>query len=364
MRTALYAFAAVALLLSGANAPAGTQAPGTFAAQVAALSEPGGYFDTDNLISNERSYLDVLPELKKRGVRGGAYIGVGPDQNFSYIAAVRPDIAFIVDIRRDNLLLHLLFKSLFSLARTRIEYLSLLVGREVPADLDPWRGASIDRVLTYADRAPLDGAAVAALRARVDGTIARIGVPLLRDDLTTIDRFHRRFIEAGTGLQFQSTGRPPQRHYPTLRDLLAATEPSGQPANYLASEDAFQFIKGLHQRDLIIPVVGDLSGSRAIAAIGNTLRERGQRSQPGAQVSAFYASNVEFYLFGDARFARFVTNLRALPRASHAVVIRSVFGRYGWSGGGGSWSQLQSIDELVEGYGKGKYQYYEDLIGR
>src|SRR5262245_29283484 len=90
-----------ALLLAGGRA----QAPSGFAGQIASLSEPAGYFDTDNLISNERSYLEVLPDLKKLGVKGGAYIGVGPDQNFSYIAAVRPDIAFIVDVRRDNMLL-------------------------------------------------------------------------------------------------------------------------------------------------------------------------------------------------------------------------------------------------------------------
>ena len=98
-----------------AGSGARSEAQATFAADVAALSEPAGYFDTDNLISNERSYLDVVPDLKKRGVRGGAYIGVGPDQNFSYMAAIRPDVVFIVDVRRDNLLLHLLFKSLFSL---------------------------------------------------------------------------------------------------------------------------------------------------------------------------------------------------------------------------------------------------------
>ena len=119
-----------ALLLTLAWGLAGggarTEAQSSFAAEVAALSEPAGYFDTDNLISNERSYLDVVPDLKKRGVRGGAYVGVGPDQNFSYIAAIRPDVVFIVDVRRDNLLLHLLFKSLFTLARTRVEYLALL----------------------------------------------------------------------------------------------------------------------------------------------------------------------------------------------------------------------------------------------
>ena len=124
-----------------AGGGARTAAQSSFAAEVAALSEPAGFFDTDNLISNERSYLDVVPDLKKRGVRGGAYIGVGPDQNFSYIAAIRPDVVFIVDVRRDNLLLHLLFKSLFTLARTRVEYLALLLGRPAPADIGERAGA-------------------------------------------------------------------------------------------------------------------------------------------------------------------------------------------------------------------------------
>ena len=99
------------------RAPAQAVAPAlsdsAFAALVARISEPGGYFDSDNLISNESSYLHVLGAMRRLGVAGGAYVGVGPDQNFSYIAQVRPRIAFIIDIRRDNLLQHLLFKSLF-----------------------------------------------------------------------------------------------------------------------------------------------------------------------------------------------------------------------------------------------------------
>ena len=92
-----------ALLACGATAGVPTQStvasPGqasaarTFASQIEALSEPGGYFDTDNLISNERSYLDVVPALRRLEVGGGAYVGVGPDQNFTYIAEIRPDIA-------------------------------------------------------------------------------------------------------------------------------------------------------------------------------------------------------------------------------------------------------------------------------
>src|SRR5438093_5508360 len=108
------------------------QATSPFAATIAQLSERGGYFDTDNLISNERSYLHVVPGLKALTPSGGAYIGVGPDQNFSYIAQVRPTSAFIVDVRRDNLLLHLLFKAIFARARNRAEYLCMLTGRPVP----------------------------------------------------------------------------------------------------------------------------------------------------------------------------------------------------------------------------------------
>src|SRR4029453_14967345 len=84
-----------------------------FSRLVARLSEPGGFFDSDNLVSNETSYLHVLGAFDSLGVRGGAYIGVGPEQNFSYIARVKPEIALIIDIRRDNMLLHLLFKAMF-----------------------------------------------------------------------------------------------------------------------------------------------------------------------------------------------------------------------------------------------------------
>jgi len=107
-------------LVSGALYGIAQPTAQSFASRVERLSEDGGDFDTDNLISNERSYLDVIPALNASRVSGGAYVGVGPDQNFSYIAQVRPAIAFIVDIRRDNLLLHLLFKALFAAAQNRL----------------------------------------------------------------------------------------------------------------------------------------------------------------------------------------------------------------------------------------------------
>jgi hypothetical protein len=333
-----------------------TQSPVGFAARIAELSEPGGYFDTDNLISNEASYLDVVPALSR--VKGGVYIGVGPDQNYTYIAATRPSIAFILDIRRDNMLLHLLFKALFGLAANRVEYLSLLLGRRLPAESADWGSMDLGRIVTGLNRAALDETARRALRTNVDAAIRRMGVPLSDDDMRTIERFHRRFIEAGFDLRFQSTGRPPRSYYPTYRDLLLAEDPSGRRACFVASEDSFQFVKTLHARDLIVPVVGDVSGEQAFTAIGRLVRQRGER------VSALYVSNVEFYLFSSGTFPRYLVNLRNLPRAANAVVIRSVFGPYSSSGSTYSSSHVQSLAELLARAADGRITRYTDLLTR
>ena len=339
---------------------AAPQAPPTFAATVAGLSERGGYFDTDNLISNERSYLQVVSDLKRRSVRGGAYIGVGPDQNFSYISEVRPAFAFIIDVRRDNLLLHLLFKVLFELSETRIEYLAYLTGRPLPPALNGWKQAPIDRLIGYFDKTAASTDAVAARRQRIEDALRRTGVPLSPEDLQTIAAFHRRFIEDGLSLRFNSTGRPPQLYYPTYRDLLLETDAAGNQANFLAAEESFQFVKSLQSRDRIVPVVGDISGPSALQAVGRAIAARGER------LSAFYVSNVEFYLFGQGAYPRFVTNLRGIPRSKGAVLIRSVFGRYSSFGrpGDASQSQLHALDDLIDGYDDGRYRSYGELVRR
>lgn len=313
--------------------PAG--ATTTFAAEIERLSEPEGAFDTDNLISNERSYLDVIPALVAAGVSGGAYIGVGPDQNFSYIARIRPTIAYIIDVRRDNLLLHLLFKALFAHARTRVEYLSLLTGRPIPASSDGWIRADVKRLVEHVDSATPSPLAVEQLRERLDRTIAGFGVPLSRADSEVIARFHREFIDAGLSLRFRSHGRPPRFYYPTLRELLLAADAEGRTWNFLASEDDFQFVRSLQARDAVVPVVGNVSGLHAMRAIGAAIAARGEH------VSAFYISNVESYLFRDGAFGQFADNLGRLPRNARAVMIRSIFG------GSSSVSQVRPMNEVI-----------------
>ncbi len=360
--TLVLAIAAACALLhaSVAVAPQGAAAAvdqRTFAGQIAALSEPGGYFDTDNLISNESSYLQVIPELQQRGVHGGAYIGVGPDQNFTYIAQVRPTVAYIVDIRRDNLLLHLFFKALFQLSRNREEYLAMLFGRRAPPARRA-RDLGVEDLVKEIDGRPADPAEVASVRSRILATLKRTGVPLSDQDVATITRFHSRFVEDGLSLQFQSTGRPPQSHYPTYRQLLLDTDAAGHHSNFLASDEGFQFLKELQAQDRVIPVVGDLSGPSALTAIGRSLASRREL------VSAFYVSNVEFYLFREGAYARFAANLARVPHQKNSVLIRSVFNGYVYSRtrpNDRSLSKLQSIEELLGAFNAGRIQRYADI---
>src|SRR5438105_13544273 len=93
-------------------------------------SESEGYFDSDNFISNETSYLHVVDQLQQRVKPGGIYLGVGPDQNFSYIVHTRPMLAVVTDIRRQNMLEHLFFKALFAMAGNRAQFLSFLISTE------------------------------------------------------------------------------------------------------------------------------------------------------------------------------------------------------------------------------------------
>ena len=293
---------------------------GQFAALVRRLSDNGGDFDTDNLISNESSYLHPLATLERLGVRGGAYIGVGPDQNFSLIARVNPSIAFITDIRRDNLLHHLLFKALFEQAQNRTEYVALWLGRAVPDNLQARRDQPIDSIVAWASRTAASSASADAAVRDVRARVMRYGLDLSNRDLATIERFHRTFIAQGPALRFTSTGRAPRDYYPTLGQLMSERDREGRQASYLARDRDFQVVKSLERRNLVVPVVGDLSGPGTLPRIGTVLRERRE------SLSVLYASNVEDYLIRDGRFVAYAQHVARLPRQPQSVIVRSWFG--------------------------------------
>ena len=334
-----------------------------FAATISRLSEPGGYFDTDNLISNESSYLHPLGRLKELGVRGGAYIGVGPDQNFSYIAAIRPHIAYIVDLRRDNLLQHLMFKALFQRSRNRLDYLCRWLGRVPPADLASWDQRSISDLTAWIGKEPANQQFAQAEQNGIIAAVRETGVPLSDQDAGTIRRFHISFVTGGLNLQFTSFNRGPRPYYPTLGELILEKDLAGSQASYLAREADWQFVKNLEVADRVVPVIGNLAGTTALKAIGRDLQRQGEK------ISAVYTSNVEQYIWRDGSFPKFAESIASLPHDRRSVIIRSYFG--GGSGGQShplardgyySTQLVQLVNDFVQRQRNGGWTSYWELV--
>ncbi len=333
-----------------------------FAALHARISEAGGYFDTDNLISNEAGYLKVMGALEDRTV-GGAFIGVGPDQNFSYVAALLSNLVFIVDIRRDNALEHLLLKALIERSPTRIEFLAALHGREPPGDPAVWAAWDIEDIVAWVDEAPADPEYVKALHEEVAAAVTDFGIPLDDADLATIRRFHQTFVDAGMGLRFTTIGRAPRPYYPTYRQLVLETDAEGRQASYLATPETYATVRDLQLANRVIPVVGDLAGPKAVREIGQVLREY------GLSLSAIYTSNVEFYLWRSGTFSTWVDNLASVPAHDDALVIRSYFPSFGANHpsalpGYYATQTLQSVETLVGGGSGRPFTSYWDVVTR
>jgi hypothetical protein len=355
----VWPFIALTFACASANvtppAPAQAAPDDGFADLVARLSEPGGFFPSANLVSNETSYLHVLGKMAELGVSGGAYVGVGPDQNFSYIAAVRPEIAFMIDIRRDNLLQHLLDKALFQRARNRLEYLCLLLGREAPSDLKKWEDATIEQIVEYLDRMPRVPAVFEASVARVRDDVLLFGIPLSDADLNTIRQIQGAFYDRGLEVRYSYSSR-----FPSWRQLLFETDLDGNLRNYLAAEESFRFVKEMERRNRIVPVTGDLGGPSALAGVGREIVARGLR------ISAFYVSNVEQYLMRGVAFESFAATVSGLPYDARSVMIRSYFGRFDnlpqHVPGHYSTQLLERVEDFVGELRAGGYRSYPELV--
>ena len=331
------------------------------------ITEPSGYFGSDNLVSNELSYQHVLSRLQQDGVSGGAYIGVGPDQNFTYIAHIKPRIAFMVDIRRDANLQHLMYKAVFHLARNRVEYLAVLFGKPLPKDLKKWEQASItDLVVNYADRTPSNPKLVEKNWTEIRKKIQSFNLTLSQTDYDKIREIYNAFTSSGLEVRYTIRDRPSGRFFPAFRDLLLEKDLEGRQRNYLANEESYQFLKKMQERNLIVPVTGDLAGTKALREIGRYLQETGDK------VSAFYVSNVEFYLFRQENsFQRFIENIKFLPIDKRSVIIRSYFNYayYAYThpqtvDNHFSVQLLQTIESLVRDSNSGGYEHYYDLVTR
>jgi hypothetical protein len=300
------------------------------------LSEPGGSFRSDNLLSNEVWLQRVIPDLLAVAQPGRVYIGVGPEQNFTYIAALKPAMVFITDVRRGNLDLHLMYKALFELSADRVEFVSKLFSRKRPDGLT--RDSSVREIFQAFATAPVDEKLFEQNFAAITNHLVKThGFALEPEDVPGIRYVYEYFGRYGPELTYWMSGggfgRGGGRNSPTYADLMVATDAAGTLRSYLASEENFNVLKTLHSKNLFVPVVGNFAGPKALRAVGAWLKAR------NAMVMAFYLSNVEQYLNMDGIWMDFCRNATALPIDETSQFIRSYRSSGGPGFGGASLDQ-------------------------
>jgi hypothetical protein len=303
------------------------------------MSEPDGYFQSDNLLSNEIWLQYVIPDLVRRTKPGGVYMGVGPEQNYTYIAAIRPKMVFLPDIRRGNLDLQLMYKAIFELSADRADFVSRLFSKKRPAGLSE-KSTAADIFTAYE---PVETGSTDVyrqnLKAIEDQLTDKNHLPLSKDDLGGVEYVYDNFYRFGPHINYNSStsNRGRGGNFVNYADLMEATDAEGVDRSYLSSEDSFKVLKELEERNMIVPVVGNLGGTKAVRAIGKYVRDH------GATITAFYLSNVEQYLMRDRLSDKFMCNVSSLPLDGQSTFIRSQnggaqnrspFGRGGNFGGG------------------------------
>ena len=322
------------------------------------FSEPNGFFRSDNLVSNEDTFQYVIPRLREIVKPGGVYLGVGPDQNFTYIAALKPRMVFITDIRRGNLHAHLMYKALFELAPSRADFLARLFSRARPDGLSATSTAE-QLFDAFAMVTPNENLYGDNLRAVLELLRRKHGFPIDDADEAGIAYVYSAFFTMGPFLSYSSAGMPGRgTRYPTYQDLQMADDGTGKQWGYLASEEHYRTLRTLQVANLLVPIVGNFAGPKALKSIGAYVK-RG-----GGTITTFYTSNVEQYLFMDRLWEEFAKNIAALPLDASSTLIRSCFNTCRAPVGARSVSLLDSLTVLLRDHSAGRVASYYDVLTR
>jgi hypothetical protein len=280
------------------------------------FSEPDGPFPYENFVSNESNYQTVIPALKQTVKPGGVYLGVAPEQNFTYAAAIQAKVSFIIDIRRQNMLEHLMYKALFEMSDTRADFLSNLFSRPRNAGLADSSG--LDGMFDAMDRIQPSRAMFNQTLQAMRQSMARHKFALSSKDLGRIEYIFSAFYNGGPKMDYKFQSATPSQRVPSFARLMLSDDHAGTNWNFLATKAAYDRVRDMQARNVIVPIVGDFAGPKALRSIAKYLRDH------GSVVSAFYISNVEYYIQQDGpkKWASYMENLAGLPVGAESIVIR------------------------------------------
>ena len=337
------------------------------------FSEPSGDYPYENFVTNEETIQDVMPVLTKVARPGGVYLGVGPEQNFTYAAGVKAKMAFVFDIRRQNAIEMLMYKELFEMSPTRFDFVSRLFSVKSP-DKVPTT-ARANALFLAIDGLKGDKAYYEENLAAIKANLSKHGFALSADDLNKIEYIYNVFFRAGPLIDYTFASAFPAGMAPAPNYIQAMTDTDTDKKqwSFLASEENYQFVREMQLRNMFIPIVGDFAGPRAIRKVAEYIK------QHKATVSAFYVSNVEVYVEGGGgptsartgsaeKRQRFYDNVAELPVDRSSLFIRFIGAGNAaslkwWKG---AWLQAVSpildLSEKVRSGGKPTYAEALQLI--
>lgn len=306
---------------------------------LAAATAPSNYTE-DCFVTSELGYSDVIAKCipVPAETTTGAFIGVGPCQNLTYVGALRPRLALICDSRPDNLLEHLIFKMLVERAADPLDYLLLLFSRtcpqrppagelRTPQDLvDAFGNTVISRALYDENLAVLRSTAA-----------RRWGLQPAHTD--RFDYLYGEFFRRQLDIFVFGEKSDIGEECPTMRDILLATTSSGWNFHFLTDPSRFDYVRKMHLRDRIIPLLGNLCEPDSISMLNDLLEHFGETAD------TVYLSNIEdhilsrYVLWPDGSvtdpnpdalitdeyrpaYSRLVDALRALRTNPEAILIR------------------------------------------
>ena len=325
------------------------------------LSEPGGTYPYENFVSNELQYQDVVPALKATTKPGGVYIGVGPEQNFTYAAVLQSKLAFVIDIRRQNMVELLMYKALFDMSPNRADFVSNLFSRVRPAGLDTKTTPAA--LFAAYESAKVDADLLARNLQAIKAFMTRHGYPLSSEDLSNIEKVYTVFSRGGPGINYafaspSPAGGPPAEA--TYARLMNTTDNAGRNSSFLATEENYLYVREMQRKNLIVPLVGDFAGPAVIRNIGRYLNEH------KTTVSVFYISNVETYL-DDTQRQAFYANVTALPVDSSSMFIRHILGNPArglswWKPGMTNVSTVAPMAEFIDQVKGGRRPTFQEIV--
>src|SRR5678815_3369035 len=319
VRVSLALLGLVALLgiarlpINAADTLPGQYTDAEFWRMVTDFSEVGGDYQYENFVSNEISYQEVLPELSRLVKPGGVYLGVASEQNFTYIDVVRPKVAFIFDVRRQNTLQLLMYKALFEIADNRADFVSLLFSRKRPAGLDA--NSSAEALFqAIADAKPDPQLYASTLQAIKDRLVRQHRFALSADDGQKIEYIFNVFFRGGPRMDYGFASTAPNPYVPSYHALAVTNDGRGKNWVYLNREESYKRIRAVSYTHLTLPLVGDFTGTKAIRAVSQYVKDH------GSTISVFYISNVEDYI--QSKWSAYLSNLAVLPSDNSTLLIR------------------------------------------